>query len=61
MTLPQLLLVTFISMWVIGDITGASYNYNLGWSITMTILIAYINNLHGILYTKLRRYTTQTP
>lgn len=55
MTLPQLMLFSFISMWVLGDITGAEYYEKLYWAFFMSIGMGYLNNAHGILWDKTKR------
>lgn len=54
MTIAQLMLFTFISMWVIGDVTGATYLEKISWAIMMTLGIGYFNNAHRVLWQKIR-------
>jgi hypothetical protein len=44
-------------MWVLEDVADASYEEKLYWSSIVTIIIAYLNNAHGKLWSwiKLRK------
>lgn len=55
MTLAQLMLFTFISMWVLGDVAGSEYHEKLYFSLMMAIGVGYLNNVHGILWLKMKR------
>lgn len=48
--LQHLLALTFVLMWVGGEIAHATYNEKLYWSILMTIAIGYLNNAHGLIW-----------
>jgi hypothetical protein len=46
-TVFQMTIAVFVTMWVIGDVFGSSYNEKLYWAIIMSACFAYFNNAHG--------------
>lgn len=55
LSLSQMTLAVFVSMWVIGDVFGTSYNEKLYWSLMMSICFAYFHNAHGVVFQKLKK------
>ena len=52
--IAHLLLLTFVSAWIIMEAFGASsHSYKIGISTACTIMAAYLNDLHGIIWRKI--------
>lgn len=49
-SLPFYSLIIFVSLWVIGDVSHATYIQNLWWAILMTLCFLYFNNAHKLIH-----------
>lgn len=54
MTPWQKVLLTFVSVWMIGTIVGAPYTSNIIFSIAMCVGIAIHENIHVTLWNKFK-------